>query len=74
MSRRCVTSGTNCYAQQEVSTNAHGLWRILTLEQIEKKFAHLKRDDVERAGSSARHRVHHGMWTQIPVESLPELA
>ena len=32
------------------------------------------RHDVERAGSPTRHRVHHGMWTQIPVESLPELA
>ena len=32
------------------------------------------RHDVERAGSSARHRVHQGMWTPIPVESLPELA
>ena len=29
---------------------------------------------TEPAGSSARHRVHHGMWTPISVESLPELA
>ena len=50
------------------------LWRIPTPEQIKKKFAHLKRANEGRAGSSARHRVHHGMWTQIPVESLPELA
>ena len=51
-----------------------GLWRILTLEQIRQKFAHLKRE--LRAGEQARRRaakVEQDLRTAVPSPPRPPL-
>ena len=51
-----------------------GLWRILTLEQIRQKFAHLKRDLSE--GEQARRRaakVEQDLRTAVPPPPRPPL-